>query len=166
MRLIKLEPRRVLMFSKNGNKLLSDIDARAGSKSIIKEGVLHIEGEGGSEFFAEQVVKAICLGFEPAKAFKLLKDDFFLEVIDLEQVVSRSPKRIALLKARLIGTDGKAKSTLQELSGALISISGTKIGLIGGFEDIKAAKVGIQQLLEGKKHTNVYAFLEKRKHGI
>lgn len=166
MTLIPLPANRVAMFEKNDRKLLKEIEKRGSVTLKIKEEQMEIEGEGGTEFFAEQVVKAICMGFEPQKAFKLFNDEFFLEIIDLEQVVSRNEKRLALYKARIIGTEGKARTTIEELSDAFVSVYENKIALIGRFEELKAAKEGIKMLLEGKTHNSVYAFLEKQRKGL
>lgn len=166
MKLIPVTPRRATMFSRDGNRLLKEIDANAGSQSEVKDGFIQVEGEGGSEYFAEQVINAICFGFEPKIAFKLFKDDFFLEIIDLSQVISRNKKKLAQQRARLIGTQGQAKATLEELSGALISIMGNKVALIGGYEELKNAKEAIRKLLEGNTHLSVFAFLERKQHRV
>jgi len=164
--LVPLPSNRVAMFEKNEGKLLREIETRGSVKLKLADGSVEIEGEGGSEYIAEQVVRAVCLGFEPQKAFKLFNDEFFLEIIDLEQVVSRNEKRLAQYKARLIGTEGKARKTMEELSGAFVSVYDNKVALIGRFEDLKAAKEGIKMLLEGKTHNSVYAFLEKQRKGL
>ncbi|MEK6843353.1 MAG: RNA-processing protein, partial [Candidatus Micrarchaeota archaeon] len=57
---------------------------------------------------------------------------------------------------------GRAKKTLQELTGAWIAISGNKVVVLGEFENLQLAKEGVLRLLEGAPHTGVYAYLERR----
>jgi len=67
------------------------------------------------------------------------------------------------MKARIIGTQGKAKSTLEFLSDCWISVFDDKVALLGRYDDLKNAREGILKLLEGKTHGTVYSFLEKKK---
>jgi ribosomal RNA assembly protein len=144
-------------------KVLKDIEERGDVRLKLNEQVLEIEGEGDKEFFAEQVVKAICLGFDARKAFKLFKEDFYLEIIDLELACRRSAKAVERAKSRIIGSEGKCKRILQELSDADISVWGDKVALIGRYEEIQDAREAITRLLEGAQHSSVYKFLEGRK---
>ena len=131
------------------------LDKDAGSISIESLGE-----NGGSEWIAEQVLRAVALGFEPKHAFKLFNDDFFLEEIDLKQALGKE-KAIERQKARVIGSEGKVKKTIEALSGAFLAISGDSIAVLGRFEDLKLAKDAVYQLLEGKQVSTVYGFLEK-----
>ncbi|MEM4255090.1 MAG: hypothetical protein QXR53_02045 [Candidatus Norongarragalinales archaeon] len=161
MRLFKIPTERKKAFA---DTLTKDLSRRTGAKiSRIEEGDLEIEGEGGSEWFAEQVLTALALGFEYKKALKMLNDEFFLEVIDLKAAMWGKKNRVEQMKGRIIGTQGKAKATLEELTDCWISIAGDNVALLGRYEDLKDAKEGVLQLLEGKSHGTVYAFLEKKK---
>ncbi len=147
-----------------GDLMLKDLASKTGVKfARTAEGDLNIQGEGGSEWFAEQVLLAIALGFEYKRALKLLNDDFFLEVIDLNQAMWGKRNRITQIKGRIIGTEGKAKATLESLTDCWISISDEKIGLIGRYDDLRLGKEAITKLLEGKAHGTVYSFLEKKR---
>lgn len=146
------------------DSVLRDLAEKTGAKfKRTREGDLEIEGEGGSEWFAEQVLKALALGFDFRKALKMLNDEFFLDVIDLKAAMWGKKSRIAQMKGRIIGSQGKAKSTLEFLSDCWISVGEDKVALLGKYEDIKCAREGIIRLLEGKTHGTVYAFLEKKK---
>lgn len=143
---------------------MRDLEAKTSAKlKRTPEGDLEITGEGGAEWFAEQVLTALALGFEYKKACKLLNDDFFLEVIDLNQAMWGKKNRITQVKGRIIGTEGKAKATLEFLTDCWIAVSEDKIGLIGRYEDLRVSREAILKLLEGKAHGTVYAFLEKKK---
>ena len=93
----------------------------------------------------------------------MLNDEFFLEVIDLNAAMWGKKNRIEQMKGRIIGTEGKAKATLEYLSDCWMSISDDKVALLGRYEDLKTVKAGVLKLLEGKSHGTVYAFLEKKK---
>ena len=95
------------------DSVLRDLAEKTGAKfKRTREGDLEIEGEGGSEWFAEQVLKALALGFDFRKALKMLNDEFFLDVIDLKAAMWGKKSRIAQMKGRIIGSQSKAKSTL------------------------------------------------------
>ncbi len=161
MRLFVVPANRRKAFS---DSLLRDLSSKTGAKfSRTPEGDLSIDGEGGSEWFAEQVLTALVLGFDYKKSLKMLNDEYFLEVIDLNQALWRKKNRIEQMKGRIIGTEGKAKATLEYLSECWISVLDDKVALLGRYGNLKNAKEGVLKLLEGKTHGTVYAFLEKKK---
>ncbi len=161
MEMLSISENTVKMLKKDA-KILKEVRRRGEVEVALKElGLLEIEGEGGKVWIATQVLKALDFGFKPQQAYKLFSDNYFLEIIDLELVFS-NPKAIDRYKGRVIGSEGRAKHTLQELSGAFISISGNKIAVLGEFDDLQMAKEGILRILEGAPHTAVYAFLERK----
>ncbi|MFH1107400.1 MAG: KH domain-containing protein [Candidatus Micrarchaeota archaeon] len=136
--------------------------ARLGKVAVSRaEGGLELDGEGGDEWIARQVVSALDVGFPLQKAFKLFNDNFFLEVVDLELAV-RNPKSVKRFKGRIIGEGGRAKKTIEELSGAYLSVSGGKVFILGQFDDLQLAKEAVLRLLEGRMHSTVFAFLERQ----
>ena len=108
------------------------------------------------------VVKAIARGFNPDIALKLLDEDTSIEIISLDEF-SRSKKDMIRLKSRLIGTQGRARSHLEELTSTNISVYGKTISIIGRTDDVFIARQGIINLINGSKHGNVYLFIEKQK---
>ena len=90
MRVLVVSEKRFAEFKKKDGALLREIEKRCGVKlSFGTEAELRIdaanddEAQRGSEWVAEQVCRAISLGFEPRRAFKLLSDDYYLEEIKL-----------------------------------------------------------------------------------
>src|SRR5210317_2244042 len=58
-------------------------------------------------FRAKEIVTAIGRGFAPEPAFRLLDDEeIALQVIDLRDIVGRSPSDLKRLKGRVIGKEG------------------------------------------------------------
>ena len=94
---------------------------------------------------------------------KFLGDDFYLDVVDLNAAMWGKKSRIQQIKGRIIGTQGKAKKTLEFLSGCWIAVGEDKVALLGGFQELKSQKEAVIRLLEGKTHGTVYSFLEKKK---
>ncbi|HIH20843.1 TPA: hypothetical protein HA244_06255 [Candidatus Micrarchaeota archaeon] len=161
MRLFVVPSERKRAFS---DSALRDLALRTNAKfDRTADGDVNIEGEGGSEWFAEQVLTALALGFEYKKALKMLNDEYYLDIIDLNQAMWGKKSRITQVKARIIGTQGKAKSTLEFLSDCWIAIGEEKVALIGRYGDLKNGREAIVRLLEGKSHGTVYAFLERKK---
>ncbi len=162
LRVLAVPRNRIAAFK---SEVLKQAGERGGvSLSLDKEaGSVTIESkneDGGSEWIAEQVLRAVALGFEPKHAFKLFNDDYFLEEVDLKQALGKE-KAIERQKARIIGSEGKVKKTIESLSGAFLAIGGGSIAILGRYEDLKLAKDAVYQLLEGKQVSTVYDFLEK-----
>ena len=127
-----------------------------------EDGDIFIEGDSLDVFNCLNMVKAIARGFNPDIALKLLDEDTSIEIISLDEF-SRSKKDIIRLKSRLIGTQGRARSHLEELTSTNISVYGKTISIIGRTDDVFIARQGIINLINGSKHGNVYLFIEKQK---
>lgn len=145
--------------------VVKEVEQRGEVKiSIDKEGDVEIIGnDGGHEWIAEQVLKAILEGFLPPKAYKLFSDEVFLDIIDLDASFYRKDNQIGRAKSRIIGEGGSAKKKIEELTGTFINISSkNQVAIIGTFEDLKIAKEGLLRILEGAPHTSVYKYLENQ----
>lgn len=163
MRLLPLPKKTTNLLKKNSHEWRKKIEEKGEVKLKISGENAVIEGDGGNEWIVEQVLTALSYGFAPKEAFKLFKDNYFIEVVDLEQAFRRHEKKIKRYKARVIGSGGRSKKKLQELTGAHIAVSEKQIAVLGEFEEAKAAKEAVLRLLEGAEHSGVYAFLEKQK---
>ncbi len=127
-----------------------------------EEGDVFIEGEAIDVFNCLNVVKAIGRGFNPEIALKLIEDDSSLEIIDLDEF-SRNKNDLVRIKSRLIGTEGRARKTIEDLAKVDVSVYGKTVGIIGKTDDVIIARHGVINLLAGSKHGNVYSYLEKKK---
>lgn len=149
------EERKAVLIGRNG-RTKSEIERKTGTKINIKEDV-EIRGEPLSIERAREIVKAIGRGFSPQRAFKLLDEDFRLSVITLRE----SPKKTKRLLSRVIGKRGKARKTLEELTGCCLSVYGKTICLIGRWDEIDRAVEAVEEILEGRPHPHVYRNLRK-----
>jgi ribosomal RNA assembly protein len=134
-----------------------DIDSSDGSV------VVHDE-EAKDPFLglrAADIVKAIGRGFSPEHAFSLLRDDFYLQVLDIAEYVGKTPSHVRRVRARVIGTDGRTRRLLEELSEAYISVYGDTVAIIGDEWSSEIARRAVDMVLSGSEHSSVYSFLEK-----
>lgn len=115
---------------------------------------------------AKEIITAIGLGFTPEKAFKLLDEDYVLIVVDLKAFVGDHPNHLKRIKARLIGEEGRARKTLEEITGTDIIIGDTYVAIIGEYEQAEVARRAIEMLIEGRRHATVYRFLERLISGM
>jgi ribosomal RNA assembly protein len=118
-------------------------------------------------FRAKEVVTAIGRGFAPDHAFRLLDDDeIVFQVIDLREIVGRSPSDLKRLKGRVIGKEGKTRKIIEELSEANISVYGHTISIIGYPEQSAIAREAVSMLIRGSLHGTVYRFLHKKRREL
>ncbi len=128
------------------------------------EGDVTISGTDPVKLYAlREVVKAIARGFNPDTAMLLLKPDYMLEVISLREYGLDSKNRLKRVKARIIGTEGKARRTIEDMTGTFISVYGRTISLLGECTDVANAKKAVEMLVTGSMHSTVYKWLEDQK---
>jgi ribosomal RNA assembly protein len=109
---------------------------------------------------ARDVVLAVGRGFSPARARRLLNDDTYLGVIDIKQVTGKQTKSaLWRIRSRLIGTGGRARSRIEELSGCSMSVYGNTVSLIGKEPELERATRAVELLLRGSEHSTVFHLL-------
>jgi ribosomal RNA assembly protein len=111
---------------------------------------------------ARDVVQAVARGFSEDRAFRLLDEDSYLEILDIKDF-ARSKNRVAQVRARLIGTRGKTRRIIEELTGVDVSVWGHTIAMIGGAFEMAIAREAVVMLLRGSEHKTVYRFLERKR---
>ena len=85
------------------------------------------------------------------------------EIVDLRDYAGKSPSALARIRGRIIGEGGKARRTIEELTGAYISVYGHMVGFIGSFKEVKLATDAIVMLAKGSMHKSVYTMLQDAK---
>jgi ribosomal RNA assembly protein len=113
---------------------------------------------------AKDLVTAIGRGFPPDTAFRLIRneDDIF-DIIDLRLIFGRSESDIKRIKGRIIGTDGKTRRLIEELTEADVVVYGHTIGIIGSFEQADSARNAVQMIIDGCQHHTVYKYLQRKR---
>ena len=117
------------------------------------------EGESIDEYLTEKVIEAIDLGFTIHQALLLKDEEIIFEKINIKHLTKRHD--INRIRARIIGTHGKTKSIIQDLSECFISLHDNTVGIIGRAEDIKKAMRAIESIIQGRKQGKVYSYLER-----
>ena len=114
---------------------------------------------------ARDIVTAIARGFSEARAFRLLDEDAYLEVFDVKDF-AHSRNRVEQIKARLIGSRGKTRRIIEELTGVDVSVWGHTVALIGESFEMGIAREAVLMILRGSEHKTVYRFLERKRADI
>ncbi len=91
----------------------------------------------------------------------MLEEEKILNLIDLREYAGKSENAMLRIKSRLIGSDGKARKIIEDLSGALISIYGHTVAIIGEPDASNVAKEAIDKLAKGGTHKATYELLQK-----
>ncbi|HIH31696.1 TPA: RNA-processing protein [Candidatus Woesearchaeota archaeon] len=162
---LKISKDRIAVLIGTKGETKKDIEKATGCSINVdsKEGDVIISGKDAVMLFAlREVIKAIARGFNPDIAKQLLKQDNLLEVISLNDY-SREKNHQQRLKGRVIGMDGKARNTIEDLTECYISVYGKTISIIGKIEMVSICKRAIETLLAGSPHSNVYKWLERQR---
>lgn len=135
-----------------------EIDGKTGEAKITFQPDALLES---NPFKASDIVSAIARGFSPHRAFSLLEEEKLLSVMDLREYSGKSENAMLRIKSRLIGTDGKARRIIEELSGTQISIYGHTVAVIGDQDASRVAKEALDKLAKGGTHKATYEMLQK-----
>jgi len=143
------------------------VEERTGTRIFFDSEACSAKVEPGEDpvgtLKAEAVLKAIARGFSARKAFRLLDEDQFLEIIDVADFAGDSDKAVSRLKGRVIGEQGKTRETIERLTEAYVSVYGKTIAMIGTAEQLPVAREAVELLLGGREHSTVYRFLERKR---
>ena len=166
MRYIKIPMERIAVVIGHNGETKKNLENRSGIHLEINSrlGEITIEDHNVEDplqvLKLESIVRAIGRGFSPEHAMKLLGDDIDLYIFNIHDYVSKKESHVRRLKSRIIGTEGKTKRVLEELTDSYISVYGHTVSIISDFENIDIAKRAVDKLLSVSKHATVYRFIE------
>jgi len=155
-----------------GGATKKEIERKTGMKLLIdsEEGDVEIDHSQAEDpsmsLVAASIVKAIGRGFSPENALFLLDENFVLEVLDIRDYAGKKTNHLIRVRSRLIGTKGKTRKLIEELSGTHVSVYGNTVAIIGGSLQVSVARRAIDMLMSGSEHSSVYHFLEKNRPAI
>jgi len=113
---------------------------------------------------ARDIVLAIGRGFSPERAMRLLKENTFLGILDIKFATGhREKSALRRIRSRVIGTHGRARTRIEELSGCSLSIYGSTVALIGEEEQLGRATRAVELLVKGSEHSTVFHYLARLK---
>ncbi len=111
---------------------------------------------------ARDIVLAIGRGFSPDRAMRLLRENNFLGILDIKLATGHREKdALRRIRGRVIGTGGRARARIEELSGCWVSVYGSTVALIGEEEQLERATRAIELLLRGSEHSTVFHLLAR-----
>ncbi len=120
---------------------------------------LELEGEPFEEYQARIIIEALDFGFSLKEALRLTDESILFRKIPIKQFTKR--KDLEEVRGRVIGTEGKTKRTVEEVSGSSVVLHNNLVGIIGPAEGIEEATTAVTNLIKGSKQANVYRFLER-----
>ncbi len=156
--------RVAVLIGKNGD-VKKRLEQSTGTSLKIdsEEGEVVISGKDALQLYTtREIVLAVGRGFNPEIAQLLLKQDYGIEIINIQDY-AKTQNDLIRLRGRVIGEDGKSRRTVEELTETSISVFGKTVGIIGELEFIPLARKAIESLLTGSPHSTVYHWLERKR---
>jgi len=141
-------------------KAIPFIESRMNIKISFLGNSIAINGNEFDEFLTEKIISAVDFGFDVEDAFLLKNETFVFETVEIKKHTRR--KNLKEVRARLIGTEGKAKRNIEGLTGAILFVRDSRVGIIVDAAHLDAAVQGIISIIQGSKHSNVFSYLEKQ----
>ena len=136
-----------------------DVDAAEGEVRLVSD-----DTDPMGAIKARDIVLAIGRGFSPERAMRLLKENTFFGVLDIKLTTGHREKAaLRRIRSRLIGTNGRARSRIEELSGCSVSVYGSTVALIGEEEQLERATRAVELLMRGSEHSTVFHLLARLK---
>jgi len=80
--------------------------------------------------------------------------------------VGKNSKRAKTVRGRLIGSRGKTRRLIEELSESYVSIYGNTASLIGDYIQNEISRESVLMILRGNQHSTVYRYLERKRRDL
>jgi len=159
---IPLERARILI----NNDVKDAIEGRLKVKVEVKDDSVVLtptnESKPDSVIKARQIIQALSLGFPREDALELLSDDKYLETIDLGDYVGKDKENhMSRIRALIIGENGRVKRNLEDLTETRIAVKDRVVGIIGDYDNARAAREAVVMLINGKQPSTIYRWLQR-----
>ena len=94
-------------------KAVPIIEDKIKIKISFQKNQITVKGSELNEYLTEKAIQAVDFGFDVEDALLLKNEDFVLEFINIKEHTRR--KNLKEVRARLIGTGGKARKTIENI---------------------------------------------------
>lgn len=159
---VKIPEERIKILRRDKEQV-KKLEQLAEVKIDLGEDVTIESDDSVKNLLALQVIKAFGRGFDLEDALNLLDDEYKFEIIEMREFCGKSKGRLMALKGRVIGTGGKTKKVIEEITGAKVVVYGKTICILGRWDEVNLAKKAVEMLLFGSLHNTVYKFLNEHK---
>jgi len=107
----------------------------------------------------KKYIKSLDVGFDENDCEKILTKDYDFMII---KILDKKDKSRIL--ARIIGKKGKSKKNLSLKTNSKIIINDKEgeLYLLGREDDLKILKESLEFLIEGKKHSHIYKWIDRK----
>ena len=151
-----------IVYPKNVGKIRQnkeEIEKKIDVQIKIKGRQIEIEGAPVEEYETRTIIEALDFGFTIKDALRLSDESIAFRKLRIKQFTRR--KDLEEVRGRIIGTEGKTKRTVENVSGCTVVVHDNSVGIIGPAENIEEATTAVKNLIKGSKQANVYRFLER-----
>lgn len=166
---LKIRPERLGVLIGEGGKTLRELENRTRTIVSVDSVNSNVVIEAATPqttvdmlLKASDFIKAIDAGFSPERALRLLDEDAVLIIMNLKEVVGDSQNHLYRVKARIIGEEGRVRTNIEQLTGTYVSVYDDLVAIIGDYEGAYLAREAVEMLVQGREHSTVYKFLNKK----
>ncbi|MHA1272292.1 MAG: KH domain-containing protein [Promethearchaeota archaeon] len=138
-----------------------EIDSKTGDVEVVPD-LKNPNYDPLNILTAKKIITAINRGFSPERAMRLLNENYEFDLINLQNILGRSEKRLKRIKGRIIGRNGEMRRAIERFTESYISVYGKTVSIIADYDNLLTARKAIMMLINGLPHHVVYKFLEDK----